>query len=155
MSNPWQQAYLENRVMSAEPIELICMLYDRAVELVGEARKSLAAGDVLARSKAISKTLEILAELEGSLNHEAGGKISENLQRLYQHMRTRLMTANVKQQEQPLTEVEGLLKTLGEAWQGVRAKQANATVGGEVSPQGPVNRWGGEEPGVGGEGWKA
>ena len=156
MNKMWREAYLQNRVMSAEPIELICMLYQRAIELVGEAGQCLAAGDILGRSKAISKTLEILAELEGSLNHQAGGKISENLERLYRHMRTRLMTANLKQQEPPLKEVEVLLKTLADGWEGVRSKTVSYAAAGAVEIQGSLNPWGGmEEPGRSGEGWKA
>ena len=94
----WKDAYLENRVLSADPLELIHMLYERAISLVSSARESLASGDIAERSKAIGKTMEILAELEGSLDHQSGGEISRNLERLYQHMRTRLMTANLKQQ---------------------------------------------------------
>ncbi|HUA63477.1 MAG TPA: flagellar export chaperone FliS [Verrucomicrobiae bacterium] len=156
MNKTWREAYLQNRVMSAEPIELICMLYQRAIELVGEARQCLTAGNILGRSKAISTTLEILAELEGSLNHQAGGKISENLERLYRHMRTRLMTANLKQQEQPLAEVEALLNTLAEGWEGVRSKTASSAAGTAAEIPMGLNPWGVvEEPGRSGEGWKA
>ena len=98
----WKDAYLESRVLSADPVELVCMLYERALTLVSQARISLAAGDVPARCHAISQTLAILSELEASLNHEAGGQISKELQRLYQHMRTRLLTANLKREDAPL-----------------------------------------------------
>jgi len=158
MTGMWQEAYLQDRVMSAEPVELICMLYERALKLIAEARASLAAGEVLARSKAISKTLEILAELEGSLDFQAGGSISQNLAQLYRHIRTRLMTANVKQQEQPLVEVESLLKTLAEAWQGVRAKSGQAAAAGQTSAAGAASsrQWSGpEEARAAGEGWRA
>ena len=160
MTDSWREAYLKNRVMSADPIELICMLYQSAIELVAEARKCLAAGDVPGRSKAVSKTLEILGELEGSLDHQAGGKISQNLERLYRHIRTRLMTANLKQQEQPLVEVESLLKTLAEAWEGIRPKAGHAAPGQPVAEgQAAGNRWGGAEPETNvshaGDGWSA
>jgi len=160
MTDMWRDAYLQNRVMSADPVELICILYERAIDLVAEARTGLANGDVLARSKAISKLVEILSELEGSLNHQAGGKISQNLERLYRHMRTRLMTANLKQQEQPLIEVESLLKTLGQAWQGIRSKTAQNPSGQPAAAgQAAGNPWGGTEPenlaGNAGDGWSA
>jgi len=116
----WKKAYLESRILSADPIELIQILYEHAILTVGEARASLAVGDIAARSKAISRTIEILAELEGSLNHEAGGSISRNLGELYQYMRMRLTTANVKKEDAPLAEVESLLNTLAEAWNAIR-----------------------------------
>ena len=34
-------AYLETRVLTADPIELTHMLYQRAIDLVGEARQGL------------------------------------------------------------------------------------------------------------------
>jgi flagellar protein FliS len=116
----WKDAYLTSRVMSADPIGLVHMLYEHAVHLVQDARRSLAAGDIAARSQAISKTIVILTELETSLDHARGAAISRNLAQLYEYMRFRLTYANVKQEEGPLTEVEGLLKTLDEAWKAIR-----------------------------------
>ena len=112
--------YLEQRVLSADPIELIQILYEHAIDLVREARTALAAGDIVARSKAISRTIGVLGELSGSLDREAGGAISENLAALYQYMRTRLTVANLKQEDGPLAEVESLLDTLGGAWKAIR-----------------------------------
>lgn len=137
----WRDTYLSDKILSADPIELVHMLYERAIRLIGDARKSLAAGDILGRSQAISKALEIVAELEGSLDHQAGGEISRNLERLYQYMRTRLMTANVKQQDQPLAEVETLLGTLGEAWKAIRPQVAGG--GTDAIPAGAAGRWAG------------
>jgi len=116
----WKDAYLTSRVMSADPIELVHILYEHAVHLVQEARRSLAVGDIASRSKAISRAIATLAELETSLDHERGGSISRNLAQLYEYMRFRLTSANVKQEEGPLLEVEGLLKTLDEAWKTIR-----------------------------------
>ena len=130
----WKKAYLESRILSADPIELIQILYEHAILTVGEARASLAAGDIAARSKAISRTIEILAELEGSLNHEAGGSISRNLAELYQYMRMRLTTANVKREDGPLAEVESLLKTLAEAWNAIRPGAGIAPAAEEEAP---------------------
>jgi flagellar secretion chaperone FliS len=116
----WRDAYIEGRVTSADPIELVQMLYDHAVVRVRDARTSLISGDIAGRSKAISNTIAVLSELESSLNHDVGGSISVSLSELYEYMRTRLTTANLKQQDEPLMEVEGLLTTLSATWSGVR-----------------------------------
>jgi flagellar secretion chaperone FliS len=73
------ESYLENRILSAEPLELIQILYEHAIKFVREARGALAAGDIVGRSKAIVRTIGILGELEGSLDRTAGGSISTNL----------------------------------------------------------------------------
>jgi flagellar protein FliS len=105
--------------LSADPVELVNILYEYAILSVQEARSSLAQGDIAARAKAITRTIEILGELESSLDHKLGGEIASNLARLYQYMRGRLTVANLKRADDPLAEVERLLKTLGEAWQAV------------------------------------
>jgi flagellar protein FliS len=106
--------------MSADPIELVHILYEHTVEMVRNARHYLAAGDIPARGKAISRAIAALEELDGSLDRQAGGSLSQNLAGLYQYMRLRLLTANIQQQDAPLAEVEKLLRTLAEAWSAIR-----------------------------------
>jgi flagellar protein FliS len=119
-------AYLESRIRSADPIELIAILYEYAILSVREARESLAKKDVAERSRKISKTIGIVSELDSSLNHTAGGQLSTNLARLYQYIRERLTTANIKKEDAPLAEVESLLNTLAEAWNSVRSSDVAA-----------------------------
>jgi flagellar protein FliS len=112
----WKQAYLETRILSADPVELVSILYEYAGISVQDARQSLAAGDVPGRARAVTKAIAIVGELEGSLNLEQGGEIAVNLGRLYPYMRQRLTHANITQKDGPLAEVEALLKTLGDGW---------------------------------------
>jgi flagellar protein FliS len=119
----WQNAhdaYLESRVLSADPVELIHLLYEAAIEAVREARRYLAEGEIAARSRSITKAYGILQELVAALDHERGGEISGRLGQLYDYMQRRLLEANFQQTDQPLAEVLGLLATLAEAWQGVK-----------------------------------
>jgi flagellar secretion chaperone FliS len=118
----WKDAYLESRVLSADPVELIHILYQHTLGLVQDARRSLAAGDIAARGNSISRAIAAIEELDGSLDHKSGGAISKNLAELYHYMRTKLLEANIKQKDAPLAEVESLLKTLGEAWNGISNK---------------------------------
>jgi flagellar protein FliS len=115
-----ENVYLKNRVLAADPVELIHLLYEHAILQVGAARTALAAGDIVGRSKAVSKILAILGELEGSLDHSNGGTISQNLAALYQYMRQRVVDANLKQDAAPLMEIESLLHTLDEGWTAIR-----------------------------------
>jgi flagellar protein FliS len=133
------ELYLESRILSADPVELIQILYEHAIKFVREARGALAAGDIVGRSKAISRTIGILGELEGSLDKEAGGSIGKNLAALYRYMRKRLTVANLKQEDGPLAEVESLIETLGGAWQAtvdVSFKDAPFPVGGMLPETG-------------------
>ena len=112
----WKDAYLESRVLSADPVELIRIVYQHALDSVRVARRHLAAGDIAARSRSISQALAAVAELTASLDHSVGGTISRNLEQLYLYISRRLFEANIQQQDGPLAEVEALLNTLSEAW---------------------------------------
>jgi flagellar protein FliS len=115
----WKSAYLETRILSASPIQLVNILYEHAISAVQEARQCLACGDVAARSRSISKAIAIISELQSSLDHHAGGEIARNLENLYRYMRERLTAGNLEQSDSPLAEVSALLESLGEAWRAI------------------------------------
>jgi flagellar protein FliS len=115
----WKQAYLETRILSADPVELVSILYEHATISVQDARQSLATGDVPGRARAVTRAIAIVGELEGSLDREQGGEIAANLGRLYPYMRERLTHGNITQTDAPLAEVEALLRTLGDGWKAI------------------------------------
>jgi flagellar protein FliS len=121
-----QDAYLETRVLSADPIELVRLLYQAATGAVEDARRHLAAGEIAARSKSISKAYQIVVELSVSLDRQRGAEISRRLAELYDYMERRLIEANLQQSDAPLKEVLGLLATLAEAWEGIRPPATSA-----------------------------
>lgn len=113
-------AYLESRILSADRLELVRVLYETAIASIHEARQALASGEIAKRSRAISKACGILIELNAALDHSCGGEISSRLAALYQYMLDRLLEANLQQADAPLAEVLGLVSTLAEAWQVIR-----------------------------------
>jgi flagellar protein FliS len=121
-------AYLESRILSADPIELVNLLYQACTGAVREARHHLEAGEIAARSRSITKASEILLELVASLDHERGGAISQRLGQLYDYMVRRLTEANFQQSDAPLAEVLGLLCTLSEAWEGLKPQEKPAAM---------------------------
>jgi len=116
MSSNVNDRYLEARVMSASPAELIRMLYSGAQQAVREARRHLAAGHIAERSREISRAMGIVLELAASLDRDKGGDLAGQLAGLYDYIGRRLFEANLRQQDEPLAEVLGLLATLAEAW---------------------------------------
>jgi flagellar protein FliS len=116
MYNTAQQDYLAARVMSADPISLVRLLFDGLEDAIGAARRALHEGDIRSRSKAITKGVEILGELLASLNRESGGEISIHLEKVYEYMIWRLTEANIQQTEAPLAEVQRIAGSLADAW---------------------------------------
>jgi flagellar secretion chaperone FliS len=122
----WQNAhdaYVESRVLSADGIELIRLLYQACTSAVRDARRHLENREIAERSRCITKAWEILAELVHSLDRERGGEIAARLGGLYDYMQRRLLEANLQQADAPLAEVLGLLTTLSEAWDGIRTSR--------------------------------
>jgi len=115
-----QYKYFESRILSADPLELIEILYEAALESVENAIGHLREGNIAGRSKAISRAHAILVELGISLNRDADPTVAANLVELYDYMERRLNEANFHQIEPPLAEVAKLLGTLREGWANCR-----------------------------------
>jgi flagellar protein FliS len=136
MWNNTQDAYLECRVLTADPIELVNLLYQGAMQAVREARVHLAEGRIAERSREITKACQIVIELATALDHERGGEISQRLALLYDYMHRRLLEANMQQSDAPLADVLGLLSTLSEAWAEIRTPAEKPAV--EIGRPEPV-----------------
>ncbi len=116
-SGPFADRYLEVETQTANPLQLVVMLYDGAVQYLQEARGHIQRGEIHGRTRAINRTLAIISELQASLNFEEGGQIARSLESLYAYMKGRLIAANLGQQDEPLAEVISLLSTVKSAWQ--------------------------------------
>jgi flagellar protein FliS len=109
--------YFEQMILSASPIELVRLMYQKAIASVTDARDHLKAGRIRERAQAINKAYSILAELMISLDMERAPELATNLKRLYCYMQERLIEANHTQKDAPLAETTRLLSTLADAWQ--------------------------------------
>lgn len=116
--------YVEDQVLTANPLKLVELLYRGAVDSIGAARRHLRAGDIRSRSRAITKAMQIVTELSRSLDHTAGGPLSRHLEELYGFILRLLIQANIQQSEPPLIEAERLLSTLLEAWSVCAGKES-------------------------------
>jgi flagellar secretion chaperone FliS len=114
--------YLEQTILSADPVELTGMIYQRAIFCVRDAREHLRHKRIARRSTSIMGAYAALAELLSALRPEMAPELAERLQSLYFYMQGRLLDANSRQIDQPLAEVLNLLNTLAEAWSGVAAE---------------------------------
>jgi flagellar protein FliS len=112
-----RNAYTQTKVTTAyNPVELIVMLYDGAIEFLDKADTAINMKENQIKIKYIDKSLAIIEELLNSLNLEVGGEIALNLQNLYLHMMRELVLANAKNDGNRVKHVIGLLRELREAW---------------------------------------
>jgi flagellar protein FliS len=119
-------AYLRTQVQSSTPLERVVMLYDAAIRALDGARESMTQHDLLARRAAISKLLAIVTELQNTLDLDRGGKIAQDLDRLYDFVLTRILDALTSQQPAGLDDARRVLVPLRDAWQAIAASPAAA-----------------------------
>ncbi len=134
MSTPHQaysqneNAYLEHKILSASPLELVCMLYEGAIDAVADAKRHLAADDVLARGRAISRVQAIVVELLNSLNAQVDQDLARRLTLLYDYVLRKLEEGHREQSTAPLDEAEQLLRNLHEGWKQLCQPNASGAV---------------------------
>jgi flagellar protein FliS len=120
--NPYQQ-YRATKVETAGSVDLVVMLYQGAVRFVRLGIDALDRSDPNTAHTNFVRAQDIIVELLGSLNREAGGAIAAQLASIYDYCFRQLVTANIKKDAAPAREVVGILRDLGTAWQEIAAQQ--------------------------------
>lgn len=108
--------YQVQQIMTASPARLVAMLYDKAISCLHDAIRAIEAGDLEARWKANTRTIEIINHMLMTLDMEKGGDISKNLDQLYRFMLARLPEVDMKNNPDLAREMIGLLEPLRKAW---------------------------------------
>ena len=113
------KAYQQQAVLTASKEKLVVLLYDGAILNIDRAQRAFDASDVAAIGEAIGRAFAIIGELRSSIDHEQGGEIAENLERLYDFAQDRLFNVNRNRDPSPLSEARSVLVTLKEGWNAV------------------------------------
>ena len=120
MRNPadsYAKVGVEVAVETADPHQLILILFDGAMAAIALARIQMENGQIPEKGASISKAINLITNgLKASLNMESGGELSARLAVLYDYMAQRLIAANLKNSVAALDEVRDLLQGLREAW---------------------------------------
>ncbi|MCC7369085.1 MAG: flagellar export chaperone FliS [Chloroflexi bacterium] len=122
LPNPYQQ-YRATRVETAGSVDLVVMLYQGAVKFIRLAVEALEREDMKTAHANFVRAQDIVVELLGSLNRDAGGQIATQLAGVYDYCFRRLIQANVKKDPAPAQEVVTILRDLGKAWQQIAVQQ--------------------------------
>lgn len=129
----YARTYRANAILTASPAQLVLLLYDGVLKSLMLAREAFERpeGDPR-RLESINahllKAQSIIAELQGGLNHEAGGEFARTMLRLYDYHNRRIFEANLRKQVEPIVEVERLFTELRNAWAEMLGRQEGAPV---------------------------
>lgn len=135
---------IESSVQGASPVKLIVMLYQGALLAIANAKNGILNKDIPAKGKAISHAIRIIDEgLKASLDKNVGGKLTLDLEALYDYMCLRLVQANLNSDMEALDEVARLLTELKGAWESIsqpNAAQSNTAQLSGQQPPVPMNK---------------
>ncbi|CAO1663696.1 flagellar export chaperone FliS [Salinicola sp. NYA28a] len=121
---------VESAVMSADPHQLIVMLFDGAQAAINSARLHMEDGNRAAKGAAISKAIDIVNNgLAAALDHERGGDIAANLGQLYDYIARLLLQANLRDDIAKLDQAAVLLDDIGSGWRELRHSSAELAGG--------------------------
>ena len=116
MNQPYN-LYQQTSVTTSNPMKLVVMLYDGAINFLKESIEDIGKKEIKNKIIAINRAKDIIAELNNSLNCEIGGDFALRLRSLYFFMDRHLFQADLKNDAQAIREVIQLLSNLREAWQ--------------------------------------
>lgn len=116
----YQSVNVNVQVGEADPHRLIQMLMEGGLQRLAQARGAMQHGNMPLKGELIGKTVGIIGGLRAALDHDKGGEVAANLERLYDFMTRRLSEANLRNDPAMLDEVSGLLREVKEGWDGIR-----------------------------------
>ena len=118
----YNQVRVESGVAGARPIDLVVMVYDGAIEVLGKAVAQMKAGNIAAKNQSVSRAIRIIDEgLRAPLDMRAG-EVANNLAALYDYMTRRLLQGSARNDPTMLEEVRSLLLDLKSAWDEIAAR---------------------------------
>lgn len=127
-ASAYQRINVETSMHTIDQHQLVSLLFKGIIEAIATARGALQRGDVALKCNSISKAIRIIEEgLSTALDRENGGEIAENLGALYDYSVRRLITANTKNDDAILLEVQRLIEPLEQSWSAMRQGNAPAT----------------------------
>lgn len=113
----------KSTAQEASPYQLVAMLFQKLLGNIATAKGAINQKDIAKKGELISKSISILAVLEGSLDFEKGGDISNNLADLYSFCSQKLVEANTNNDTQLLDEIIKILLPIKSGWDSIPVEE--------------------------------
>ena len=120
-ANTYKTVGLETSVASANPHQLVSLLFEALLQSLAAAKSAVLNGDIPAKGRAISRAVRILEEgLKAGLDNDRGGELAANLRNLYDFCILRITEANLRGDAAILDEVIRLIHPVSDGWSQIR-----------------------------------
>lgn len=119
VANPWK-SYRQIATQTAPPGQLVLMLYEGAIRFLERGLAGFELEDPAQLNMAVHNNLQravdIIRELNLSLNMEQGGEFATTLRRLYEYFDRRIWESNMQKRPDGVQEVIRHITVLRDAW---------------------------------------
>ena len=113
-------------VADTSPTRLVQIMFEHILTNLATAQGCMARiesdlplSEVTQKLAAMRKAVQLIGQLNVTLDMERGGKIAENLRALYEYMLVRLTHANAYNDTRIVTEVSNLIREIKTGWDGI------------------------------------
>jgi flagellar protein FliS len=122
-------AYRQAAAQGASPVQLVLRLYEQIIEDLRQALKANERNQIDLRTNKINHAILVIGHLQSRLNFEAGGQVSQNLDRFYNVLRGSLLGAQFKASSELISARISDLLGLRAAWLEVERAESPAAIG--------------------------
>ena len=121
--NTYKNIAVETAVTTADPHQLVSLLFDALIQSLGAAKSGIESGNTSSKGKAITKAVRILEEgLKAGLDMQKGGEVALTLRSLYDYSIYRITEANMRNDGAILEEVISALAPVADGWKQIRSQ---------------------------------
>lgn len=109
-------SYRQAATRGARPLQLVILLYQQGIDDLRRAVAAMQRNDIEARTREINHALEVIGQLQGTLDREEGGEVATTLDRFYDQVRAGLVEAQFRQSVAALEQQLSHLMMVHDAW---------------------------------------
>jgi len=120
--NHASNVYHKTAIETADPLQLIILCYDAAINDLGIAKEHHERNEMDEAYRKIRHAQDIITELLIGLDYERGGDIARNLNRLYNFVLRQLIGINSRRDPAVYGHLVKILSDLKEGWEEMRLR---------------------------------
>lgn len=109
----------------ASPYQLVALLFQKLLGNIATAKGAISQNNFDKKGTEISNAIAIIGVLEGSLDFEKGGEISNNLASLYTFCSEQLLIASTDNNVEKLEEIIQILLPIKAGWDSIPLEHQN------------------------------
>lgn len=117
--------YNRTSIETASNLDLVVMCYEKSIQLLKQAKVHFIEKEIEEKTCKLQKALDIINELQCSLNTEKGGQIAVNLQSIYIYLTQKLISGDINKDISAFDEAVNILSELKEAWDHIKINDQN------------------------------